>query len=55
VIADGRTRLRIVQTGPADDQRVLITSGLDSGERIVAQASGVKAGARVQAMAAAGR
>jgi HlyD family secretion protein len=55
VIEDGRTRWRFVQTAHADAQRVLITSGLDSGERVVAQAAGVKAGVRVQAMAAAGR
>lgn len=47
VVDDGRTRFRAVQTGRADAQRVLVAKGLAAGERVVAQAAGVKAGLRV--------
>lgn len=49
VVADGRTRFRPVETGGADGERVLIRKGLAAGERIVAQAQGVRANLRVRA------
>jgi len=49
VAADGRTRFRPVETGSADGERVLIRTGLAAGERVVTQAQGVRANARVQA------
>ena len=55
VVVDSRSEFRPVQTGASDAQSVLIGKGLTAGERIVAKAEGVKAGVRVQALAAAGR
>lgn len=55
VVVDSRSEFRPVQTGASDAQSVLIGKGLAAGERIVAKAEGVKAGVRVQALAAAGR
>jgi len=55
VVADGRTAFRPVRTGVSDGQRVLLAQGLSAGERFVAEADGVKAGARVRPLAAAGR
>jgi HlyD family secretion protein len=49
VVADGRTRFRPVDTGNADGERVLIRQGLAAGERVVAQAQGVRANLRVRA------
>jgi len=47
VVVDSRTEFRPVLTGASDRQRVLIGKGLAAGERVVASAEGVKAGARV--------
>lgn len=49
VVADGRTRFRPVETGSADGERVLVRKGLAAGERVVAQAQGVRANMRVRA------
>ena len=54
VVVDSRTQFRPVQTGASDAQSVLIGKGLAVGERVVAKADAVKAGMRVQALAAAG-
>ncbi|MFN3566566.1 MAG: efflux RND transporter periplasmic adaptor subunit [Burkholderiaceae bacterium] len=48
VVADGRTRFRAVDTGAADGERVLVRAGLAAGERVVAQAQGVRANLRVR-------
>lgn len=55
VVVDSRAAFRPVQTGASDAQQVLITQGLAGGERVVAVAEGVKAGARVRPGDAAGR
>ncbi len=55
VLVGSRAEFRAVQTGPSDGHIVLIAQGLAGGERIVAAAVGVKAGARVQPLGAAGR
>lgn len=52
LVADGRTRFWPVETGAADGERVLIRKGLAAGERIVAQAQGVRANLRVRAAGA---
>lgn len=49
VVVDGRTRFRPVETGSADGERVLVRKGLVAGERVVAQAQGVRANVRVRA------
>lgn len=49
VVVDGRTRFRPVETGSADGERVLVRKGLAAGERVVAQAQGVRANVRVRA------
>ncbi|MBE7426816.1 MAG: efflux RND transporter periplasmic adaptor subunit [Burkholderiaceae bacterium] len=54
VVEDGRARFRPVATGAADRARVLVASGLASGERVVARAEGVKVNARVRALELAG-
>lgn len=51
VVADSRTEFRPVHTGASDGQRVLVAKGLAGGERIVAEADGVKAGMRVSTSA----
>jgi HlyD family secretion protein len=55
VLVGSRAEFRAVQTGASDGHIVLIAQGLAGGERIVAAAEGVKAGARVQPLGAAGR
>ena len=55
VVVESRTEFRPVQTGASDGGRVLIGKGLAGGERVVASAEGVKAGARVAPGDAAGR
>jgi len=55
VVVDARTQFRPVQTGASDGQLVLIGKGLAGGERVVAAAEGVKAGARVGPGDAGGR
>ncbi|MFZ5506262.1 MAG: efflux RND transporter periplasmic adaptor subunit [Pseudomonadota bacterium] len=44
----GRTAFRPVRTGASDGLHVLLAEGLAAGERFVAEADGVKAGARVR-------
>jgi HlyD family secretion protein len=48
VEVDGRARFRAVTTGTADETRVLVTSGLAAGERVVVQPTGLRAGMRVR-------
>jgi RND family efflux transporter MFP subunit len=48
VVDGGRARFRPVQTGLADETQVLVSAGLDAGERVVAQPAGVRAGTRVR-------
>lgn len=55
VVDDGRASFRRVRTGPSDGQHVLLAEGLTAGERFVTQADGVKPGARVKPLGAAGR
>lgn len=55
VVKDSRAEFRPVQTGASDAQRVLVDKGITSGERIVADADGIKAGTRVQVNDAANR
>lgn len=55
VVKDSRAEFRPVQTGASDAQRVLVDKGITSGERVVANADGIKAGTRVQGNDAANR
>jgi RND family efflux transporter MFP subunit len=48
VVVDGRTRFRPIETGNADDERVIVRKGLTAGERVVARAQGVRANVRVR-------
>lgn len=48
VVDEGRARFRRVETGVADEERVIVRKGLAAGERVVAVAAGVKAGMRVR-------
>jgi hypothetical protein len=48
VVSGGRTAFRPVATATADAERVIVSKGLAAGERVVAQAAGVKAGVRVR-------
>jgi RND family efflux transporter MFP subunit len=51
VVHEGRTRFAPVRTGAADATHVLVREGLRAGDTVVAPAEGVKAGARVRAVA----
>lgn len=55
VVDAGRASFRSVRTAVSDGQRVVLAEGLAAGERFVAQADGVKPGARVKPLDAAGR
>jgi len=55
VIEDGRTRFRPVQTTGADARHVLVSTGLEGGEPVVAVAEGRVAGMRVRPTAGASR
>lgn len=48
VVDDGRARFRAVETGSADDTRVLVHQGVSAGERVIAQPQNVSAGMRVR-------
>jgi RND family efflux transporter MFP subunit len=48
VVEDGRARFRAVQTGSADDTRVLLHQGVSPGERVIAQPQDAKPGMRVR-------
>ena len=48
MVSGGRTVFRPVETSTADAKRVIVRKGLSAGERVVAPAAGVKAGARVR-------
>ncbi len=52
VIEQGRTRFAPTETGTADNQQVLVSSGLQGGETIVAIAKGIAANQRVRIQAA---
>ena len=54
VIDGARARFQAVATGASDGARVLVVSGLAAGDRLVAQARGVRPGARVRAAQPAG-
>lgn len=49
VVSGGRTVFRPVETSTADAKQVIVRKGLAAGERVVARAAGIKAGARVRA------
>jgi len=55
VLAGSRAEFRAVQTGASDGEFVLIGQGLALGERVIATADAVKAGARVQPLDTASR
>lgn len=54
VVSEGRAVFRPVETGPADANGVIVRKGLAAGDKIVARAKAVAAGARVRALAGDG-
>ncbi|MBL8343418.1 MAG: efflux RND transporter periplasmic adaptor subunit [Rubrivivax sp.] len=50
VVEGGRTAFRALETGAADNRRVLVLEGLAAGETIVARAEGVRTNVRVRAL-----
>ncbi|MGE0874213.1 MAG: efflux RND transporter periplasmic adaptor subunit [Burkholderiales bacterium] len=48
LVEEGRAVFRDVETGPADEARVIVRKGLAAGERVVATAAGLRAGMRVR-------
>ncbi|MCB1982199.1 MAG: efflux RND transporter periplasmic adaptor subunit [Rhodoferax sp.] len=49
LVVDGRTRFQPVQTGGADEHGVLVRSGLETGQALVADSAGVRANQAVRA------
>lgn len=48
-VVEGRARFTPVATGPSDERRILVRTGLAAGETVVAAAADVRDGARVKA------